>query len=458
MRESIAVILAAGDGKRMMSKKPKVLCEVLYKPMLSWVISACKEAEIYKICVVAGYEHEQVEAFLAGSCTVALQKERLGTGHAVKMAEAFLKENEGADLLILCGDAPFINAQTIRDARALHLEQGNSVTVLTAKLENPTGYGRILRDGSGITGIVEQKDATEEQKKIREINAGVYWFKVRDLLPALNQLKNSNANGEYYLTDTIKILLAAGKKAGAYLAPDADVCLGANDRKALLSLNRMAAERVLEKHLENGVGFVSTDGVLIGPDVKIGAGTEIDPNVILKGNTVIGENCLIGQGCVLEDTEVGNGAKLYAVHSEDAVIGDGVKIGPFAHIRPGSVIKAGAKLGNFVEIKNSVIGEKTAVAHLTYVGDSDVGSGVNFGCGVVTVNYDGAKKSRTTIGDNAFIGCNTNLVAPVKIGNTAYTGAGSTITKDVPDGALAVERCETRIVEGYAYRKLKKKD
>ena len=458
MRESIAVILAAGDGKRMMSKKPKVLCEVLYKPMLSWVISACKEAEIYKICVVAGYEHEQVEEFLAGSCTVALQKERLGTGHAVKMAEAFLKENEEADLLILCGDAPFINAQTIRDARALHLEQGNSVTVLTAKLENPTGYGRILREGGGISGIVEQKDASEEQKRICEINAGVYWFKVCDLLPALNQLKNSNANGEYYLTDTIKILLAAGKKAGAYLASDADVCLGANDRKALLALNRMAAERMIEKHLENGVGFTSTDGVLIGPDVRIGSGTEIDPNVILKGNTAIGEGCMIGQGCVLEDTTVGDRVKLHAVQSEGAVIGNGVKIGPFAHIRPGSEIKENAKLGNFVEIKNSVIGEKTAVAHLTYVGDSDVGSGVNFGCGVVTVNYDGAKKYRTTIGDHAFIGCNTNLVAPVKIGNTAYTGAGSTITRDVPDGALAVERCETKIVEGYAYRKLRKKD
>ena len=457
MCETIAVILSAGEGKRMMSQKPKVLCEVLYKPMLAWVVSACQKAEISRICVVTGYGHEQVESYLNGSCETVLQKERLGTGHALKMAEDFLKRNEEADLLVLYGDAPFINRETIEAAHAFHVQQGNSVTIVSAELPDPTGYGRILRDEKGLLGIVEQKDATEEQKKIREINSGIYWFCTKDLLPALEQIKNNNAKGEYYLTDTIEILLSMGKRAGAYLASDADACLGANDRKTLLSLNRMAAERVLNKHLENGVGFVSTDGVVIGPDVTIGAGTEIDPNVILKGNTIIGKNCYIGQGCVLENTKVGDGVTLYAVQSEDAVIGDSVKIGPFAHLRPRTEIKTGAKLGNFVEIKNSVIGEKTAVAHLTYVGDSDVGARVNFGCGVVTVNYDGTKKSRTTIGDDAFIGCNTNLVAPVKVGKTAYTGAGSTITKDIPDGALAVERADTRLVEGYAYRKLGKR-
>ncbi len=457
MHEKIAVILAAGNGKRMMSKKPKVLCEVLYKPMLSWVISACEKAGVEKICVVAGYGHEQVEDSLGGGYRIVLQTERLGTGHALKMAGNFLKENAGSDLLVLCGDAPFIDEKTIGEAHALHQQQGNSVTVVTAELENPFGYGRVLREGDGISGIVEQKEATKEQQKIREINSGVYWFKTDDLIPALEQIKNDNAKGEYYLTDSIAILLSSGKRAGAYLAPNADACLGANDRKTLLELNRKAAERVIEKHLENGVGFVSADGVVIGPDVKIGAGTEIDPNVILKGKTTIGENCFIGQGCVLEDTTVGNDVKLYAVQSEGAVIRDGVRIGPFAHLRPNTEIRAEAKLGNFVEIKNSVIGEKTAVAHLTYVGDSDVGCGVNFGCGVVTVNYDGSEKHRTVIGDHAFIGCNTNLVAPVKVGDTAYTGAGSTITKDIPDGALAVERTDTKIVEGYAYRKLKKK-
>lgn len=458
MSKTAAVVLAAGDGKRMKSKKPKVLCEVLFQPMLAWVISACRRAEVDSICVVAGYEHEQVERYLDGSCEIALQTERLGTGHALKMAGAFLEKNADADLLVLNGDAPFINEEIIEKAHQLHKEQGNSVTVVTAILSDPTGYGRVLRSGFGISGIVEQKDATEEEKKISEINAGVYWFKGSELLLALQELTNDNANGEYYLTDTIKILLSMGRRAGAYLAPDADACLGANDRRALLELNRLASERVLERHLENGVGFVSTDGVIIGPDVQIGAGTVVLPNTILRGNTVIGEDCEIGPGSIVENCRVGNGTKLNAVQAYGSVIHENVKIGPFVHIRPNSEIKAGVKIGDFVEVKNSVIGEKTSVAHLTYVGDSDVGSGVNFGCGVVTVNYDGAKKSRTVIGDGAFIGCNTNLVAPVKIGDMAYTAAGSTITGDVPEGALAIERGEMKIIEGYAYKKLKKKD
>ena len=456
MRETIAVILAAGDGKRMMSKKPKVLCEVLYKPMLSWVISACEKSEINTLCVVTGYAHEQVQNYLNGSYPCVLQAERKGTGHAVMMAADFLKEHKESNVLILCGDAPFVNETVIREALAEHESEQNSVTVLTASLDNPTGYGRIIRNAIGVAGIVEQKDAAPEQLLIHEINSGAYWFKTEDLLSVLWELKNNNASGEYYLTDTVAALLAKGKRAGAYCAADADVSLGANDRKTLLALNKLASARIIDRHLEAGVGFVSDDGVIIGPDVKIGAGTEISPNVILKGKTVIGENCFIGPGCVINNTVVGNDVKLYAVQSEDAVIRDGVKIGPFANIRPNSEIKEGAKLGNFVEIKNSVIGEKTAVAHLTDVGDSDVGCHVNFGCGVVTVNYNGQKKFRTTIGDHAFIGCNTNLVSPVKIGKMAYTGAGSTITKDVPDGALAIERGETVIKEGYGFGKLKK--
>ena len=283
----------------------------------------------------------------------------------------------------------------------------------------------------------------------------MYWFKTADLLEVLGELTNNNVQGEYYITDTVALLLNKGKRAGAYLAADADVCLGANDRKGLLQLNRIAAERILEKHLANGVGFVSTDGVLIGPDVTIGPGSVILPGSILRGSTQVGAGCEIGPNTLLENARVGDETVLNSVQAYDCVIHDHVKMGPFVHIRPNSEILSGVKIGDFVEVKNSTIGEKTAVAHLTYVGDSDVGSNVNFGCGVVTVNYDGAKKHRTVIGDNAFIGCNTNLVAPVKIGNTAYTGAGSTITKDVPDGALAVERGKTAIIEGYAYKKLK---
>ncbi|PWL71599.1 MAG: UDP-N-acetylglucosamine diphosphorylase/glucosamine-1-phosphate N-acetyltransferase [Clostridiales bacterium] len=457
MSETIAVILAAGDGKRMMSKQPKVLCEVLFKPMLSWVLSACEASGVGEICVVAGYEHEQVEHYLNGAYPVVLQTERRGTGHAVMMAADFLKAHAGSNLLILCGDAPFMDAETLRGALAQHEGQGNSVTVITANLENPEGYGRIVRKGSGISGIVEQKDATDDQLRITEINSGAYWFKTDDLLSVLWNLKNDNAQGEFYLTDTISALLAAGKRAGAYCAANACVALGANDRKALLALNRLATERIIDKHLENGVGFVSTDGVMIGPDVTIEPGTVILPNTILKGRTAVGANCEIGPGCLLENARVGDETRLNYVQAYDCVIHSQVKMGPFVHIRPNSEIHSGVKIGDFVEVKNSVVGSHTAIAHLTYVGDSDVGSHVNFGCGVVTVNYDGVNKMRTTIGDHAFIGCNTNLVAPVKIGNTAYTGAGSTITKDVPDGALAVERADQVMIKDYAYRKLRNK-
>lgn len=458
LRETIAVILAAGEGKRMMSKQPKVLCEVLFKPMLSWVISACEASGIGSLCVVAGYEHEQVEQFINGAYPVVLQTERRGTGHAVMMAGDFLKEHSNSDLLVLCGDAPFVDEKTIRHAWAQHVSENNSVTVITSQLDDPTGYGRIIRKGNGISGIVEQKDASDDQLRIKEINSGAYWFKTEDLLAVLWDLKSNNSQGEFYLTDTISALLSSKKRAGAYLAADADVSLGANDRKALLALNQLAAERSIERHLENGVGFVSTDGVLIGPDVAIEPGTVILPNTILRGRTEIGAGCEIGPGCIIENSRVGDEAKLNNVQAYDCIIHDHVKVGPYVHIRPNSEIHSGVKIGDFVEVKNSTIGNNTAVAHLTYVGDSDVGSHVNFGCGVVTVNYDGVTKSRTTIGDHAFIGCNTNLVAPVKIGNMAYTGAGSTITKDVPDGALAIERAKPAVIEGYAYRKLGKKD
>lgn len=453
--EKIALILAGGEGKRMRSSKPKVLCEVLFRPMISWVLAACDAAGIDSRCVVTGFEHEQLEDYLNGCCTTVLQPERLGTGHAVMMAEAYLREHTGSDVLVLNGDAPFIDARTILSAYAMHKQKENSVTLVTAELEDPAGYGRIVRDLDGLKAIVEQKDASEEEKKIREINSGIYWFRTSDLLEVLPLLTNQNAQGEYYLTDTIACLLKLGKRAGTFLAENTDVVLGANDRKGLLELNRIATKRVIEKHLENGVEFLSTDGILISPEVKIGAGTRILPNTILKNGTEIGCDCVIGPGSVVDHCRVGDATELNAVQATQSVIGSNVKIGPFTQIRPNSVIKDYVKIGDFVEIKNSVIDEYTAVAHLTYVGDSDVGRNVNFGCGVVTVNYDGEKKSRTTIGDNAFIGCNTNLVAPVKVGNMAYTAAGSTITKDVPDGALGIGRAKQENKEGFAQRKLR---
>lgn len=454
------IILAGGQGKRMKTNKPKVLLEVLGEPMLEWVIKACESAGIGNICVVKGYEGEQVEKYLSGrngsaDVKTVLQSERLGTGHAVMMAADYLKERIGGNTLILCGDAPFIDRETISGSLALHKKAGNAVTVVTSEIDEPKGYGRIIRTADGISGIVEEKDCTEEQRAIKEINSGCYWFDTKALLSVLGELKPNNAQQEYYLTDCISLLLSKGLKAGAFTSENKNVSLGANDRKSLLALNDIARLGVIEKWLDFGIEFTCTDGVVIGTDVEIGAGTVIDSNVKLSGKTKIGEGCHIMSGCMLNDTVVGNNTVLNFVQANDAAVDDNVKIGPWVQLRPDSHVLSGAKIGDFVEIKNSTIGEGTAVAHLTYVGDSDVGSNVNFGCGVVTVNFDGEKKFRTTIGDNAFIGCNTNLVAPVKVGTSAYTAAGTTVTKDVPDGALAIDRGKQANIEGYATKKLK---
>lgn len=454
-KKTCAIILAGGQGKRMKSDLPKPMFRVLDMPMLDWVTRACEEAGISDICVVTGFNSEVIEKHLDGKYHTVFQPQRMGTGHAVMMALDWLNERRDSDVLILNGDAPFIDRDTILGAHSLHEEKGNAVTVITSEVDNPCGYGRIIRTPDGISGIVEEKDATAEQKNIREINSGAYWFGTEKLIFALGEIKPNNSQGEYYLTDSVFILINAKFRADAYISSNPDTVLGANDRKGLLLLNNTARFAIIDRLMNDGVEFTCTDGVTVGRDVKVGRGATILQGVILRGNTVIGENCVIGPNCIIENCEVGSGTVLNSVQAYDSVIEDNVKIGPFVQIRPGSRICRGVKIGDFVEVKNSVIGENTAVAHLTYVGDSDVGSGVNFGCGVVTVNYDGEKKYRTTIGDDAFIGCNTNLVAPVKIGNGAYTGAGSTITKDVPDGALAIERGQARIIEGYGAKKLR---
>ncbi len=457
MSQNCAVILAGGQGKRMKSDMPKPMFKVLGEPMLEWVIKACEEAKINNICIVKGFNSNIIEEYINSRYKTVLQEQRLGTGHAVMQSNDFLKEYIEGNTLVLCGDAPFIDNETIENSLDYHQSKDNSVTVITSVVGNPFGYGRIIRSNNGITAIVEQKDANEEEQKICEINSGAYWFKTKDLLKSLEELKPNNSQGEYYLTDTVSIVIGMGLKADAFASQNSNVVLGANDRKGLNMLNQVARMDVINKHMENGVNFVCTDGIIIERDVVIGANTEILPGTILKGNTVIGENCVIGPNCLIENTKVGDNTKLNYVQAYESVIEDNVKIGPFVHIRPDSHIKSGCKIGDFVEVKNSVIGNNTAVAHLTYVGDSDVGSNVNFGCGCVTVNYDGSKKARTTIGDNAFIGCNTNLIAPVTVGNGAYTAAGTTVTKNVPDNALAIERGEFKIKEDFALRKLKKR-
>lgn len=452
-----AVILAGGHGNRMKAAIPKPMLEVLDVPMLGWVIRACEEASLDRICVVTGYKAQYVEIYLNQQYRTALQAEQLGTGHAVMQADAFLREYDDGNTLVLCGDAPFMDSETIRNALKLHNAQENAVTVITAELEHPSGYGRILRSDSGIAAIVEEKDATDAQRGIREVNSGAYWFRTKALLELLGSLSQSNAQGEYYLTDTVGLALERGWNAGAYRSENPDVILGANTRKDLLHLNEVARQRVLEKHMENGVNFVCTDGILIGNDVEIGAETTILPGTILKGKTKIGSRCTIGPNSLIENCTIGDHVILNSVQAYDSELEDAVKAGPFVHIRPNSHLKNGVKIGDFVEVKNSTVGEQTAIAHLTYVGDSDVGKKVNFGCGTVTVNYDGMKKQRCVIGDSCFIGCNTNLIAPVKLGRGAYTAAGSTVTEDVPDYALAVERADLKVKEGYSLKKLRGK-
>jgi bifunctional UDP-N-acetylglucosamine pyrophosphorylase/glucosamine-1-phosphate N-acetyltransferase len=448
------IILAGGQGKRMKAEIPKPMFKVLGEPMLQWVIKSCEEANLSNLCIVKGYQAEIIDEYIDGKYETVLQSERLGTGHAVMQAIPFMQKNLDGNTLVLCGDAPFIDADTIKNSLELHNRENNSVTVITSMLENPHGYGRIVREGNTITSIVEEKDATIEQKQIREVNSGAYWFKTAELIEALGELTQNNSQGEYYLTDTVFIAINKGRRANAYLSENPNVVLGANDRKGLLELNTIARMNVIDKHLENGVEFACLDGVTIGRDVKIGLGTEIKKGCMLMGNTVIGENCVIGADTELTNTQVGNDTILNHVIATDSVVGNHVKIGPYVQLRPNSKICDGVKIGDFVEIKNSTIGENTAVAHLTYVGDSDVGKNVNFGCGCVTVNYDGKVKNRCTIGDNCFIGCNTNLIAPVTLGKGVYTGAGSTITKDVPDFALAVERADLSTVKNYSLRKL----
>lgn len=449
------IILAGGAGKRMKSERPKVLCEVLKKPMLYWVMDTAEKFGFDETAVITGYKKELTEEYIVkrgGIIYTYFQPEQKGTGDAVKQAEEFIEAAEY--ICVLNGDAPFIDDETLRKSLKLHKENNAAVTVITAEIADPTGYGRIIRSENGkFTAIREQKDCSQDEAKICEVNSGAYWFNSKALLNALPRLTNRNASGEFYLTDCVELIGGAQ----AYKSENPDIVLGANTRQNLMELNEKARLRVIGKLLDEGVSFVSTDGIIIGADVKIGCDTTILPNTIILGKTVIGKGCEIGANSHIENCNIGDNVILNNVQAYSAMVEDNVKIGPFAQLRPGTIIRKGVKIGDFVEIKNSDIGENTAVAHLTYLGDSDVGRGVNFGCGCVTANYDGVNKFRTEIGANAFIGCNTNLIAPVKIGENATTGAGSTITKEVPPNSLAVERSQTRIIENWGKNFKRKK-
>ncbi|MDD6727862.1 MAG: bifunctional UDP-N-acetylglucosamine diphosphorylase/glucosamine-1-phosphate N-acetyltransferase GlmU [Eubacteriales bacterium] len=449
-----AIILAGGKGTRMKADCPKVMCCVLFKPMIDYVVDAVKEAGAEDICVITGYRHDEVEAHLSADIKTALQEPQLGTGHAVMQATEFIKEHTEDDILILNGDGPLMDAETINKAYAYHKENNNSITLISAIVEDTNGIGHIKRDENGkLERIIEHKDADEEQKKINESNAGCYWFNGGDLLYALSKITNNNAQNEYYLTDSLEILLNAGKNAGAYVVENSEVILGANDRKQLNGLTSIMRRNINERLMVEGVDIPCTDGVMIGKDVKIGSSTVILPNTIIIGDTVIGKDCTIGPNTYIDSCEIGDNVALDNCKVLDSKVENGADAGPFVKIRNNSVLGENVHIGNFVEVKNSVIGKGSKSAHLTYIGDSDVGERVNFGCGTVTCNYDGKKKHRTEIKDGAFIGCNTNLIAPVKVGENAYIAAGSTITDDIPDNALSVARAKQKNKEDWVTEK-----
>lgn len=446
-----AVILAAGEGKRMKSSVSKVLHEISFSPVVKWVIDATSDAN--EQIVVVGHCAQEVKNSIGDSVKYVEQKERLGTGHAVMQAKKYL-ENFDGDVVIVNGDTPLIRKETVNKAYEFHKLNKNVATVLTAKVCDPFGYGRIVRNSAGdVKKIVEQKDTTEEEAKICEINSGMYFFDSKVLLEALSMLKNDNAQGEYYLTDTLEILLNRGLKVGSFVLDDSDEILGINDRVQLNAVQKIMQERINKKYMLSGVTFLSPDSVFIGKDVEIESDTVILPGTIIKGNTKIGRNCVIGPNTQIDDSVVKDNVEINSSVMLSSFVDENTKIGPFAYIRPNSKIGKNIKIGDFVEIKNSTIDDGTKVSHLTYVGDADVGKKVNFGCGTVLVNYDGKNKFRSKIEDNAFIGCNTNLVSPVTVKENAFIAAGSTITDDVPDHSLAIARARQVVKPNW-----KKKD
>lgn len=440
MNKLKSIILAAGEGKRMKSKLPKVLHRVQGKTMVDWVIDIAKEAGTDDICVVVGHGADEVMTALNNrNVKFAVQKEQLGTGHAVMQAGDFIEED--ADIIVFYGDTPLITAETIKKMLYFHRSEGNSISIISAIVENPVGYGHIIRDEKGLfVKNIEHKDANNDEKLVKEINTGIYCFKGSALRKGLALLKNDNVQKEYYLPDTLEIILAEGGKVNAMVADNAEEFSGVNSRVQLAEAEAVMRKRINTKHMDNGVTIIDPSRTYIDAAAEIGCDTILLPGVVIEGNTVIGEDCVIGPDSRLTNTNIGNGVKFQYSTSIDSSVDDNTNVGPYAYIRPNSAIGKNVKIGDFVEIKNSNIGDGTKVSHLTYVGDSDVGERINFGCGTVTVNYDGHNKFRTVIGDDVFIGCNANLVAPVKIGKGSYIAAGSTITDEVPENSLAIAR------------------
>lgn len=454
MTNIFAVILAAGQGTRMKSKLYKVLHPVCGKPMVEHVIDNIQNLDVSRIVTIVGHGAEKVKETLGEKSEYVLQAEQLGTAHAVQQAESILADLEGTTLVV-CGDTPLIRDETLKSLVEFHQKQNAKATILTAVAENPYGYGRIIRNEKGqVSQIVEQKDASDEQQLVKEINTGTYCFDNKALFESLKLVKNENAQGEYYLPDVIEILKAQGEIVSAFTTDDFDEILGVNDRVALSQAEEIMRARINEKHMRNGVTIINPLTTHISMDAVIGSDTVIKPGVVIEGNTIIGEDCIIGPNSQITNSQIGNRTSVQNSVVISSIVGEDTTIGPFAHLRPDSQLGNHVKIGNFVEVKKSTLGNDTKVSHLSYIGDAEVGNDVNIGCGSITVNYDGKNKHKTIIEDRVFVGCNSNLVAPVKIGEGSFIAAGSTVTKEVPKDALAIARARQENKLDYA-KKLK---
>ncbi|MEC3756293.1 bifunctional UDP-N-acetylglucosamine diphosphorylase/glucosamine-1-phosphate N-acetyltransferase GlmU [Bacillus halotolerans] len=440
MDKRFAVVLAAGQGTRMKSKLYKVLHPVCGKPMVEHVVDEALKLSLTKLVTIVGHGAEEVKKQLGDKSEYALQAEQLGTAHAVKQAQPFLADEKGVTIVI-CGDTPLLTAETMEAMLKEHTQKEAKATILTAVAEDPTGYGRIIRGESGaVQKIVEHKDASEEERLVTEINTGTYCFDNEALFRAIDQVSNDNVQGEYYLPDVIEILKNEGETVAAYQTGNFQETLGVNDRVALSQAELFMKERINKRHMQNGVTLIDPVNTYISSEAVIGSDTVIYPGTVIKGEVQIGEDTIIGPHTEIMNSSIGSRTVIKQSVVNNSKVGNDVNIGPFAHIRPDSVIGNEVKIGNFVEIKKTQFGDRSKASHLSYVGDAEVGTDVNLGCGSITVNYDGKNKYLTKIEDDAFIGCNSNLVAPVTVGEGAYVAAGSTVTEDVPGKALAIAR------------------
>lgn len=447
-----SIILAAGKGTRMKSKYPKVIHKVCGKEMVNHVVDTSKKSGVEETIVVLGHGAEAVRERLSDDIITVMQTEQLGTAHAVRMAEEYIEDED--TIVVLCGDTPLIKEDTLKKLFEYHVENNCHTTVLSTIVEDPTGYGRIIRDENGdLLKIVEQKDASEEEKLVKEINSGIYCFNGKSLKEALKEINNDNAQGEYYLPDAIKVMRDKSLKVGAFAGSSIEELMGVNSRLQLSQAEKAMRKRINEFHMANGVTMIDPDTTYIEADVEIGNDTIVYPGVNLVGKTKIGSDCIIGMNSSITDSIVGDGTEIKISTLLEAKVGENTKVGPYAYLRPKADVGNGCKVGDFVEIKNAKFGDGSKASHLSYIGDAEVGKNVNVGCGVVFVNYDGVHKFRSVVKDNAFIGSNSNLVAPVTVEEQGYIATGSTITDNVPRRSLAIARQRQCIKENWMDKK-----